>query len=150
MKYRSEIEEYIAGCIRDNDEKLFASTGYSFDELSILKTLEEMDDGSLIGMFYEYSSGYDTIDELVHDIEERLAKETSTCVITRIDRIRLGEVDPMKSLTENFSTVMALYERACWSSEQIVSANDPEVYEAEWVLSRALDVLHDKIPEVIE
>ena len=111
MKHRSEIEEYVADCIEDNDTILFASTGYRFDRLDILKDLEEMDDGSLVGMFYEYSSGYKTIDDFLHDVDDRLAKETTTCVITRADRIKLGEVDKTKSLTENFATVIAAYER---------------------------------------
>lgn len=71
--------------------------------------------------------------------------ETTTCVITRHDRIRLGDVDITKSLTENFSTVIDLYERAMMSPRQIDEKNPSEVFEAEHVIELALEVLHDKV-----
>lgn len=74
-------------------------------------------------------------------------EETTTCVITKHDRIRLGNVDGHKSLTENFTTVIDLYERACMTPAQIDAANPAEVFEAEHVIELALEVLHDKIPK---
>ena len=73
--------------------------------------------------------------------------ETTTCVITQHDRIRLGDVDRRKSLTENFTTVIDVYEKSLMTPAQIDAANSSEVFEAEHVIELALEVLHDKIPK---
>lgn len=72
-------------------------------------------------------------------------EETTTCIITKRDRIRLGNVDEHKSLTENFSAVIDLYERSLMTPAQIDAANSSEVFEAEHVIKLALEVLHDKV-----
>jgi hypothetical protein len=72
-------------------------------------------------------------------------EETTTCIITKRDRIRLGNVDEHKSLTENFSAVIDLYERSLMTPAQIDAANSSEVFEAEHVIELALEVLHDKV-----
>lgn len=71
--------------------------------------------------------------------------EPTPVVITRRDRSRLGNVDITKSLTENFTTVIDLYERTLMTPAQIDAANSSEVFEAEHVIELALEVLHDKV-----
>jgi hypothetical protein len=71
--------------------------------------------------------------------------ETIACVITKRDRTRLGNVDNNKSLTENFTTVIDLYERALMTPAQIDAANPSEVFEAEHVIELAFEVLHDRV-----
>lgn len=71
--------------------------------------------------------------------------DTTTVVITRRDRSRLGNVDITKSLTENFTTIMDVYERTLLSPAQIDEANPSECGDAEWIIERALEVLHDKV-----
>ena len=72
-------------------------------------------------------------------------KETTTYVITKRDRTRLGNVDNTKSLTENLTTVIDLYERALMTPSQIDAANPSEVFEAEHVIELAFEVLRDKV-----
>lgn len=72
-------------------------------------------------------------------------EETTTVVITKRDRIRLGNIDRRKSLTENFTTVIDLYERTLMSPAQIDKANPSECGDAEWIIERALEVFHDRV-----
>jgi hypothetical protein len=71
--------------------------------------------------------------------------ETIACVITKRDRTRLGNVDNTKSLAENLTTVIDLYERALMTPAQIDAANPSEVFEAEHVIELTLEVLRDRV-----
>ena len=73
-----------------------------------------------------------------------MKEETTTIVITKRDRNRVGEVDRRKSLTENVTTVIDLYERSLMSPAQIDAMSPSETSNAEWVIERALMVLHGK------
>lgn len=72
-------------------------------------------------------------------------EETTTCIITKRDRKRLGNVDKRRSITENMALIIDLYERTLMSAAQIDAANPSEVYEAEHVIELVLEVLHDKV-----
>ena len=71
-------------------------------------------------------------------------KETTTCIITKEDRTRLENVNNKRSLTENVTTVIDLYERSLMSPAQIDAMSPSETSNAEWVIERALMVLHGK------
>lgn len=88
----------------------------------------------------------DIIDIIVY-LEAHLGGEamrapTSAAVITKADIIRLGNVNKRRSLTENIATLIDLYERSLMTPAQIDAASPSEVFEAEWVIERALNVLH--------
>lgn len=72
-------------------------------------------------------------------------EETTTVVITRRDRTRLGEVNKRRSLTENMTSVIDVYEKSLMTPAQIDAANSSEVFEAEHVIELALEVLHNKV-----
>lgn len=76
-----------------------------------------------------------------------IEEETTTCIITRADRIRLGDVDQDKSLADNFKTVIDVYQRAQLTPEAIDELNPSEMGGAEHVITRALEVLNNTIPE---
>ena len=150
MKYRTQVEKWIVESISnqyDYDDPVYPGellyTAYDF-EIRILNVLKDLSDDDLVDMFYQHSCGY-TFRELEEDIEHEFMQENITCIITRADRIRLDEVDKNKSSMKNFKTVMDLYERALMTPEQIDAANPSEVCEAEWVIERVLEVLHDKV-----
>lgn len=81
------------------------------------------------------------IDEQIKDTT------TTTCVITHADRIRLGDVDRSRSLTDNFTKVIDVYDRAQLSPAEIDRLNPSETGDSEHVLTLALEVLNDMIPE---
>lgn len=75
-----------------------------------------------------------------------IEEETTTCIITRADRIRLGDVDQDKSLADNFKTVIDVYQRAQLTPEAIDELNPSEMGGAEHVITLALEVINGTIP----
>lgn len=56
------------------------------------------------------------------------------------------EHNKLDTYGDAIAKIVEVYKRTLLTPAQIVSANDPEVYEAEHVIERALEVIHDKIP----
>ena len=150
MKHRQRVEEWITEIIGIQydyadpnypDEISYATEDFEHKIASILK---DVSDNELIDMFCQHSNGY-PFEELMTDIEYEAMHEMTTCVVTRADRIRLSDVDTHCSMTENLCTVLDLYERSLMTPAQIDAASPSEVFEAEHVIERALEVLHDTV-----
>jgi len=97
-------------------------------------------------MFHTYSDGC-LFDELEASIEWQMTQEKTTTTITRADRMRLMDVDKNEPTWDNINRVLNVYERACMTPAMIDELNPSEVFEAEHVIERALEVLHGRIPD---
>ena len=85
------------------------------------------------------------IADIIVYLESRLlcdSMPTTTVVITEADQVRLGNVNKHRSLAENVFVLLGVYERSLMTPAQIDAASPSEVFEAEWVIERALNVLH--------
>jgi hypothetical protein len=150
MKYRTRVENWIVESISnqyDHDDPGYPGelldSMYDFED-RIMCVLTDLSDDDLVDIFYQHSCGY-TFEELEEDIEYEFMHEYITCIITRADRIRLEGVDKNKSTMKNFKTVIDLYERSLMTASHIDAANPSEMSDAEWVIDRVLEVLHDKV-----
>ena len=146
MKYRTQIEEWLAEYIGIGWHDLDDDTMIYERECKVLAIIEDLDDEELIDLSEQHLNGY-AFESIVKDIVDELSEEMTACVITRADRIRLGEVDPHETLAVNITTLLDLYERAQMSPSAIDKSNPTEVYEAEWVITRVLEFLRGEIPE---
>lgn len=149
FQYQYRIGEFIFDCKVGNNILI------EFDEPhhQINTRQKEIDDEKNIAAKAEGFSlkrvdlEMDIIDIIVY-LEAQLGGEramrapTSAVVITKADRIRLDNVNKRRSLTENIATLIDLYERSLMTPAQIDAASPSEVFEAEWVIERALNVLH--------
>ena len=150
MKYRKEVEEWLAVTISDECKYPYVFYDAIYEiECKVAHILNDMTDDELIDMFYQHSRGW-PLEELEADIEWDLAQKTTTCIIRRLDRARLINVDQDKNLEENLTTVLAVYCRAQLSPAEIDELNPSESGDAKHVITRALEVLNDNIPEAEE
>ena len=147
MKYRKEVEEWLAVTISNECKYPYVFYDAIYEiECKVAHILNDMTDDELIDMFYQHSRGW-PLEELEADIEWDLAQKTTTCIIRRLDRNRLINIDQDKSLEENLTTVLAVYDIAQLSPTEIDALNPSESGDSEHVLTLALEVLNDRIPE---
>jgi len=145
MKHRAEIEQKIVEIISDNwNYNVEYYEAIYTREQKVAAVLEDMDDNDLITLLESYGS---TLDEIVTDIIFESMHKLTTCVITHADQMRLSSVNQKKTLTENFTTVLDTYHLAQMSPASIDEMNPSESGDSEHVLTLALEVLNDRIPE---
>ena len=73
MKFRNELEEFLAESICDDWEDAVGFLHISDEiESRISDKLEKMSEEELIETFYRYPSGYESLDELIAEIEDRV------------------------------------------------------------------------------
>ena len=150
MKYRKEVEEWLAVTISDECKYPYVFYDAIYEiECKVAHILNDMTDDELIDMFYQHSRGW-PLEELEADIKRDLSQQMTTCVITSANRVRLGNIDLSRTLSDNFTTVIDVYERAQMTPEDIDAMNPSESGDAKHVITRALEVLNDNIPEAEE
>ena len=147
MKYRKQIEELIVAAI-SYECKYPPELYYALYEIEckVARILEDMTDDELVDMFYQHSDRL-SFEDIEAEIEWDLARKTTTCIVRRLDRNRLINIDQDKSLEENLTTVLAVYDIAQLSPTEIDALNPSESGDSEHVLTLALEVLNDRIPE---